>query len=76
MSYVWLHWRLMQNLKENWLVGSKMTWRVWENFVYRLKNSDFVLESKIAVLNQNKNSKQLDRPDTVWKLFFTLEINE
>ena len=76
MSYVWLHWRLMQNLKENWLVVSKMTWRIWENFVYRLKNSDFVLESKIAELNQNKNSKQLDRLDTVWKLFFTLEINE
>ena len=27
-SYVWWHWRLMQNLKENWLVLSKMTWRI------------------------------------------------
>ena len=27
---------------------------------HRLKNSDFILESKIAELNQNKNSKQLD----------------
>ena len=27
-------------------------------------------------LNQNKNSKQLDRPDAVRKLYFTLEINE
>ena len=26
---------------------------------HRLKNSDFILESKIAELNQNKNSKQL-----------------
>ena len=24
-SYVWWHWRLMQSLKENWLVISKMT---------------------------------------------------
>ena len=24
-SYVWWHWILMQNLKENWLVLSKMT---------------------------------------------------
>ena len=24
-SYVWWHWRLMQNFKENWLVHSKMT---------------------------------------------------
>ena len=38
---------------------------------YRLKNSDFILESKIVELNQNKNSKQLDRPEAVRKLYFT-----
>ena len=27
-------------------------------------------------LNQNKNSKQSDQPDAVWKIYFTLEINE
>ena len=32
------------------------------------KNNDFILESKMAELNQNKNSKQPDRPDAVWKL--------
>ena len=42
----------------------------------RLENSDFILESKMAELNQNKNSKQPDRPDSVWKLYFTFEINE
>ena len=26
--------------------------------------------------NQNENSKQPDWPDAVWKLYFTLEINE
>ena len=26
----------------------------------RLKNNNFILESKMAELNQNKNSKQLD----------------
>ena len=66
----------MQNLKENWHVLSKMTWRTWQIFVYRLKNSNFVLESKMAEQNKNKNSKQPDRLDTVWKLYFTLEINE
>ena len=66
----------MQNLEENWLVLSKMTWRIWKTFVYRLKNSDFILESKMAELDQNKNSKQLDGPDTVWKPYFTLKINE
>ena len=67
---------LVQNLKEKSLVLSKMTWRIWQIFVYRMKNSDFILESKMVELNQNKNSRQLDRPDTVWKLYFTLEINE
>ena len=41
----------------------------------RLEKSDVVLESKMAELNPNKNSKQPDRPDAVWKLDFTLEIN-
>ena len=75
-DYVWWHWRLMPNLKENWLVLSKMTYRIWEIFVCRLKNSDFILESKMAVLNHNKNSKKPGRRDAVWKLYFTLEINE
>ena len=44
--------------------------------VERLKNSGFILESKMAKLNQNKNSKQPDWPDAVWKLYFILEINE
>ena len=37
---------------------------------YRRENSDFILESKMAELNQNKNSKG------VLKLYFTLKINE
>ena len=43
---------------------------------YRLKNIDFILESKMVELNQNKNFKKLDQPDAVRKLYFTLEINE
>ena len=35
---------------------------------HRLKNSDFMLESIMAELNQNKNLKQPDRPDAVRKL--------
>ena len=35
---------------------------------HRLKNSDFILESKMVELNQNKNLKQLDRLDAVRKL--------
>ena len=32
---------------------------------HRLKDSYFILESKMAELDQNKNSKQLERPDAV-----------
>ena len=32
---------------------------------HRLKNSDFILEIKMAELNQNKNPKQSDQPDVV-----------
>ena len=41
----------------------------------RMKNSDFVLENKMEELNQNKNPKQADRQDAVWKFYFALEIN-
>ena len=33
--------------------------------VRRLKNSDFILESKMMKLNQNNNSKQSNPPDVV-----------
>ena len=32
---------------------------------HRLKNSDFILKSNKAELNQNKNSKEPDQPDAV-----------
>ena len=31
-SDIWWHWRLMQNLKENWLVLYKIAWGVWQIF--------------------------------------------
>ena len=42
----------------------------------RFNNNNFILENKMAEISQNKNSKQLDRPDAVRKLHFTLKINE
>ena len=48
-----------------------MTRGIWKN-VHMLKNSDLILENKMAETNKNKNSKQLDQP----KLLFYLEINE
>ena len=51
-----------------------MTWRIWK--IFTGWNSDCILESKMGELNQNKNSKQADRPDAILKIYFTLEINE
>ena len=31
-SYISRHWRVMQNLKKNWLVVWKMTWGIWQIF--------------------------------------------
>ena len=47
----------------------KFSFRGW-------KSSILFLESKMVELNQNKNSKQPDLPVALWKLYFTLEINE
>ena len=49
--------------------------RNWANF-HRLKNSHFILQIKMAELNQNKNLKQLDHPGAVRKLYFTLEKDD
>ena len=35
------------------------------SFVHMVKNSTFILESKKAELNKNKNSKQRDRPNAL-----------
>ena len=59
--YIWRHWRLMQNLKENWFVLSKMTSRICQISVNSLKNSNFVLESKMAELNQKIKINQIDQ---------------
>ena len=74
--------RVMFDGTENWCkICRKLTCAFLNDMrnlasFHRLKNSDFILESKIAELNQNKNSKQLDRLDAVRKLYFTLKITE
>ena len=51
-SFASWQWRMMQYLKRNWLVSSKLTWRIWQVLARALKNlknlhfNDFVL-SKI-----------------------------
>ena len=88
MSYFWPKYimfelkkyrRVMFDDTEHW-------WKIWKktdlcfmrnlaNF-HRLEKGNFILESKMVELNQNKYSKQLDWTDAVRKLYFFLEINE
>ena len=35
-SYLSWHWRVMQNLKKNWLVVWKITWGIWQIFITTL----------------------------------------
>ena len=37
-SYVSWQWRMMQKLKRNWLVSSKLTWGIWQILTRALKN--------------------------------------
>ena len=60
-SFVSWHWRLMQNLKKNWFVVSKLT-RIWWNSIRALKSlkklhSDWFLAWKVC----NVGSKKVQR---------------
>ena len=37
-SYLSWHWRVMQNLKKNWLVVWKMIWGIWQIFTRALES--------------------------------------
>ena len=37
-SYVSWQWRMMQKLKRNWLVSSKLTWGIWRILIWILEN--------------------------------------
>ena len=61
-SYLSWQWRVMQNLKKNWLVVWKITWRIWQIFTRALEKSqnwdfDGVLLSKA----QNVGAWKLQR---------------
>ena len=54
----------LTKFEEKLTCSFRIEMRTSANF-HRLENSDFILESKMAELNQNQNSKQPDRPDVV-----------
>ena len=64
--YVSWNWQLIQNLKESWLVLSKMRSEFGKFSVIK-RDSDLIFESKMVVLNETKNLKQLNLPHAVTK---------
>ena len=58
-SYVSWQWRMMQKLKRNWLVSSKLTWGIWRiltRALENLKNLHFngLLLNKVHVWTKKK----------------------
>ena len=78
MSSFWSKYIIFELKRHRGVIfdGTEDWCKICQIFVHRLKNSNFILESKLTELNQNQDSKQPDRPDAVWKIYFTLEINE
>ena len=80
-SLRWSYW-YCQWLPHDELVYQSTWWDtflpvlLWLRLVERLKNKDFLLEIKMAELNQNKISKQPDQPEIPCETSFILEINE
>ena len=62
-SYLSWHWRVMQSLKENWLVVSNMTWEIWWFFTQPLKSLNISFQWAPFVQNiqgsSNKNTEEL-----------------
>ena len=45
-SYVSWQWQMMQNLKRNWLVNSKLTWGIWRILTWALGNKVYNVRAK------------------------------
>ena len=68
--YVWWHWRLMQNLKENLLVLSKRTWRICQIFTGNKWRFHYVQKSgkiKIKIKNNQMDLMQCENFILPWK---------
>ena len=68
-SYLSWHWRVMQNLKRNWLVVSKLTWGIWwilTRPLESLKNFHFnrLLLSKVYIVWDKKKYRGVIFHDT------------
>ena len=68
-SYVWWHWRLMQNLKESWLLLSKMAWGVWQIFTRALGSLKIAIYRRVMCHDNEEwctTWKRIDLPVQNW----------
>ena len=62
-SYLSWHWRVMQNLKRNWLVFSKLTWGIWLNLMWaveslkRLSSFRWKSTEELSFMTQKSDTK-------------------
>ena len=61
-SYLSWHWRMVQNLKRNWLVILKLAWGIWRSFTRALKSLknfhfNLLLLSKVYIVWAEKVQK-------------------
>ena len=71
-SYVWWHWRMMKNLKMNWLVVLKLTLEIWQILTRELKSLknlhfDRLLLTKVYHVSAEKSTEEF--------YFMTLECD-
>ena len=59
-SYLSWHWRVMQNLKKNWLVVWKMAWGIWQIFTRTLESVKIrTLMWSLTMKNDTKIEEEL-----------------
>ena len=78
VSYLSWHWRVMENLKKNWLVVWKMTWGIWQIFTRALEKSqnwdfDGILLSKVE--NVWASTLQSSYVSWQWRMMQNLKRN-
>ena len=79
-SYVSCQWSVMQSLKKNWLLVSKMTWRIWWIFTQPLKSPKISLWWAIFVqgiwgLSQKKYREVIFHDTKQWyKVWINLTL--
>ena len=77
-TYVYGHWRMIKNLKRNWLVVSKLTWRLWRILTRALesrKNLHFNGLFRTNVYNVSPKKAQRSYLSWHWRVMQNLKKN-